>query len=74
VAAILIRRLQEKPRVSREGDDLPFIVNTSRCYNMIDTRYVGHVLDEMKAYWFEEPVAREDHDGDRELRANPDKS
>jgi hypothetical protein len=55
VAAILIRRLQEKPHASREGGDLPFIVDTSFCHNMTDTLYVGDVLDGMKEYWFEEP-------------------
>jgi len=34
-----------------------------------DAFYVGRALGEMGAYWFEEPVAPEDLDGYRDLRA-----
>ncbi|WP_251363646.1 enolase C-terminal domain-like protein [Epibacterium ulvae] len=38
-------------------------------YNTSDAFYVGRALDELGAYWFEEPIAPEDLDGYRELRA-----
>ena len=47
----------------------PFMVDANHCYTTPDAFYVGRALDEMEAYWFEEPVAPEDHDGYRELRA-----
>ena len=46
-----------------------FMVDANHCYTTSDAFYVGRALDEMGAYWFEEPVAPEDHDGYRELRA-----
>ncbi len=46
-----------------------FMVDANHCYTTSDAFYVGRALDEMRAYWFEEPVAPEDHDGYRELRA-----
>lgn len=46
-----------------------FMVDANHCYTTSDAFYVGHALDELDAYWFEEPVAPEDHDGYRELRA-----
>ncbi len=51
------------------GDDYPFMADANHCYTTGDALYVGRALDEMNAYWFEEPVAPEDHDGYRELRA-----
>jgi D-galactarolactone cycloisomerase len=51
------------------GDDFPFMVDANHCYTTSDAFYVGRALDELDAYWFEEPVAPEDHDGYRELRA-----
>ncbi len=51
------------------GDDYPFMVDANHCYTTSDAFTVGRVLDELEAYWFEEPVAPEDHDGYRELRA-----
>ncbi|MGB0505064.1 MAG: mandelate racemase/muconate lactonizing enzyme family protein [Pikeienuella sp.] len=51
------------------GDDFPFMVDANHCYTTSDAFYVGHALGELDAYWFEEPVAPEDHDGYRELRA-----
>ena len=51
------------------GDDFDFMVDANHCYTTPDAFYVGRALDELDAYWFEEPVAPEDHDGYRELRA-----
>ena len=50
------------------GDDFPFMVDANHCYTTSDALYVGHALEELKPYWFEEPVAPEDLDGYRELR------
>lgn len=51
------------------GDDFRFMVDANHCYTTSDAFYVGRALEELDAYWFEEPVAPEDHDGYRELRA-----
>ena len=51
------------------GDRGKFMVDANHCYTTSDAFYVGRALDELDAYWFEEPVAPEDHDGYRELRA-----
>ena len=51
------------------GDDFKFMVDANHCYTTSDAFYVGRALGELDAYWFEEPVAPEDHDGYRELRA-----
>lgn len=51
------------------GDDFDFMVDANHCYTTSDAFYVGHALEELGAYWFEEPVAPEDLDGYRELRA-----
>jgi len=51
------------------GQDFKFMVDANHCYTTSDAFYVGRALDELDAYWFEEPVAPEDHDGYRELRA-----
>jgi D-galactarolactone cycloisomerase len=51
------------------GDEFPFMVDANHCYTTSDAFFVGRALDELGAYWFEEPVAPEDHDGYRELRA-----
>ena len=45
-----------------------FMVDANHCYTTADAFYVGRALDEMGAYWFEEPVAPEDLDGYRDLR------
>ncbi len=50
------------------GDDFRFMVDANHCYTTSDAFHVGRALDELDAYWFEEPVAPEDHDGYRELR------
>lgn len=51
------------------GDDFDFMVDANHCYTTHDAFYVGHALEELGSYWFEEPVAPEDLDGYRELRA-----
>ena len=58
-------------RAVREGvgDDYRFMVDANHCYTTSDAFYVGRGLEELGAYWFEEPVAPEDLDGYRELRA-----
>ena len=51
------------------GADFDFMVDANHAYTTSDAFYVGHGLDELGAYWFEEPIAPEDKDGYRELRA-----
>ncbi|MBY6084022.1 mandelate racemase/muconate lactonizing enzyme family protein [Ruegeria arenilitoris] len=51
------------------GDDFPFMVDANHAYTTSDALHVGRALEELDAYWFEEPVAPEDLDGYRELRA-----
>jgi D-galactarolactone cycloisomerase len=51
------------------GDDYRFMVDANHCFTTSDAFYVGRALEELDAYWFEEPVAPEDLDGYRELRA-----
>ncbi|MEM1400206.1 MAG: mandelate racemase/muconate lactonizing enzyme family protein, partial [Pseudomonadota bacterium] len=51
------------------GDDFPFMADANHCYTTKDAFFVGRALGELGAYWFEEPVAPEDLDGYRELRA-----
>lgn len=55
--------------VARGVGDAKFMVDANHCYTTSDAFYVGRALEEMGAYWFEEPVAPEDHAGYRELRA-----
>ena len=51
------------------GSDYPFMVDANHCYTTADAFRVGRALEELEACWFEEPVAPEDLDGYRELRA-----
>lgn len=51
------------------GDDFDFMVDANHCYTTSDAFYVGHALEELQPYWFEEPVAPEDYDGYAELKA-----
>jgi len=51
------------------GDSYPFMVDANHCYTVDDALVVGAALDELDAYWFEEPVAPEDHQGYRHLRS-----
>ncbi len=51
------------------GDGYDFMVDANHCYTTADAFAVGRALDDLGAYWFEEPVAPEDLDGYRELRA-----
>jgi D-galactarolactone cycloisomerase len=51
------------------GEDFRFMVDANHAYTTSDAFYVGRALGELGAYWFEEPVAPEDLDGYRELRA-----
>ncbi len=50
------------------GDDYKFMADANHCYTTADALYVGRGLEELNAYWFEEPVAPEDLAGYRELR------
>ncbi len=52
------------------GDDFPFMVDANHAYTTSDASFVGRALEELDAYWFEEPVAPEDIDGYRELRTS----
>ncbi|MEL6965733.1 MAG: mandelate racemase/muconate lactonizing enzyme family protein, partial [Pseudomonadota bacterium] len=54
------------------GDDFRFMADANHAYTTKDAFYVGRALSELNAYWFEEPVAPEDYDGYRELRAKLD--
>ncbi len=51
------------------GDDFPFMADANHCYTTSDAFYVGYALEELQAYWFEEPVAPEDREGYQALRA-----
>ena len=51
------------------GDDFRFMVDANHAYTTSDAFYVGRALEELDALWFEEPIAPEDLDGYRELRA-----
>lgn len=51
------------------GNNYKFMADANHCYNTPDAFYVGRALEELGAYWFEEPVAPEDLDGYKELRA-----
>ena len=51
------------------GDDYPFMVDANHCYTTSDAYYVGQALEDLDAYWFEEPIAPEDLDGYQELRS-----
>jgi len=55
--------------VAKGVGDARFMVDANHCYTTSDAFYVGRALEELGAYWFEEPVAPEDLDGYRELRA-----
>ena len=50
------------------GEDFDFMADANHAYTTSDAFYVGRALDELGAYWFEEPVAPEDHAGYAELR------
>ncbi|MFY0618981.1 mandelate racemase/muconate lactonizing enzyme family protein [Shimia sp.] len=51
------------------GPTFKFMADANHCYTTSDALYVGRGLEELEAYWFEEPIAPEDLDGYRELRA-----
>ncbi|MEM8553774.1 MAG: mandelate racemase/muconate lactonizing enzyme family protein [Pseudomonadota bacterium] len=51
------------------GGDYPFMADANHAYTTSDAFEVGRALGDLNAYWFEEPVAPEDLDGYRELRA-----
>lgn len=54
------------------GEDFLFMADANHAYTTPDAFYVGRALGELDAYWFEEPIAPEDHAGYRELRAGLD--
>jgi D-galactarolactone cycloisomerase len=57
-------------RAVREGvGDAPFMVDANHAYDVNDALEVGAALDDLGAYWFEEPVAPEDRAGYATLRA-----
>ena len=51
------------------GDNFRFMVDAYHGYTTHAALYVGRAMEEFSPYWFEEPVAPEDLDGYRELRA-----
>lgn len=50
------------------GDSFRFMADANHAYTTSDAFYVGRALDELDAYWFEEPIAPEDLTGYAELR------
>jgi D-galactarolactone cycloisomerase len=50
------------------GDGFEFMVDANHAYTTSDAFYVGHAMEELGPYWFEEPIAPEDLDGYAELR------
>ena len=50
------------------GAGFKFMADANHAYTTSDAFYVGRALEELDAYWFEEPVAPEDLIGYRELR------
>ena len=54
------------------GDDYRYMVDANHCYTTSEAFYVGRALQELAVYWFEEPVAPEDHLSYRELRQGLD--
>ena len=50
------------------GDEFRFMVDANHCYTTHEALTVGRALEELNAYWFEEPVAPEDLNGYQELR------
>ncbi|MBF2735392.1 MAG: mandelate racemase/muconate lactonizing enzyme family protein, partial [Betaproteobacteria bacterium AqS2] len=61
-------RLAEAARAGL-GDDCPLMVDANHCYDTPTAFTVGRELARLNVHWFEEPVAPEDRDGYRELRA-----
>lgn len=51
------------------GEDFDFMADANHAYTTHDAFYVGRALEELGAYWFEEPIAPEDLVGYRELRS-----
>ena len=51
------------------GADYPFMVDANHCFTADEALHLGLALDELNAYWFEEPVAPEDHHGYKHLRS-----
>lgn len=51
------------------GDAFDFMVDANHCYAVDDALELGLALDQLNAYWFEEPVAPEDREGYRFLRS-----
>ena len=50
------------------GDEYKLMVDANHAYNTSDALYVGRGLDDLGIYWFEEPIAPEDHEGYKELK------
>jgi len=46
--------------VAKGVGEARFMVDANHCYTTSDAFYVGRALEEMGAYWFEEPIAPED--------------
>ncbi len=51
------------------GPDMDFMADANHAYAIHDAMKVGKALERLDAFWFEEPVAPEDREGYRELRA-----
>ena len=54
--------------VRRGAGDGRFMVDANHCYTADSALEVGRALDDLGAWWFEEPVAPEDREGYRTLR------
>lgn len=54
------------------GPDVDLMVDANHCYTATEALGVGRALERLDVTWFEEPVAPEDRDGYRHLRASLD--
>jgi D-galactarolactone cycloisomerase len=49
------------------GPNIKLMVDANHCYTARDAIPLGRELEDLDVYWFEEPVAPEDHQGYRDL-------
>jgi D-galactarolactone cycloisomerase len=64
----IARDVERFGAVRRElGDEVALMTDASRGYNVSDAIRLGRHLQDLCAYWLEEPIAREDLDGYVEL-------
>lgn len=56
------------------GPDILLMVDANHCYTAREALPLGRALEKLDVYWFEEPVAPEDHQGYRDLSVALDMS